>query len=329
MIRLLRRWLRNSAPTVPKGPLPVLRRSRADFDVPPESGARVTWLGHATSLVEIDGTRLLIDPVWAERASPVSWFGPRRFFAPPLPLDDLPEIDAVLVSHDHYDHLDKIAVKQLAAGGHRFVVPTGVGAVLIGWGVHQHQVIEVAWWDRVEVGSVEITATPTQHFSGRSLLMHDRNRTGWCGFAIRGASAGIYYAGDSGPFGGFAEVGRRLGPFDATLVEIGAYDRMWADIHLGPECAVDAVVAARGGLMIPIHWATFNLAMHGWTEPAERVRVAAARAGVPLAIPRPGASVDPHAPPPVEVWWPDLPWERAEDHGRAGTSAPAGKGIGE
>ncbi|MEM7416664.1 MAG: MBL fold metallo-hydrolase [Gemmatimonadota bacterium] len=314
MIRILREWFFKSAPTVPSEPVPVVARRRSDFGAPRAGALEVTWLGHSTALIDIDGTRVLLDPVWAERASPVQFAGPKRFFDPPIALDELPDPDVVLLSHDHYDHLDKATVRVLARRGIRFIVPTGVGERFRKWGIDTEQVTEVAWWDEIQVGEVTITATPAQHFSGRSMLMTDRNRTHWCGFALRGPERSLYYAGDTGWFDGFTEIGEALGPFEMTLIEVGAYNRLWTDIHIGPEQGVRAVRTVQGGLMIPVHWGTFDLAMHGWTEPIERVLAAAAKQGVPVAVPRPGETVDPSDPPSVERWWPNLPWQTAEEH---------------
>ncbi len=314
MLRLLREWISTSAPSAPDAPMPVERRTRTDFNQPPATGLRVTWLGHATTLVEIDGRTLLIDPVWAERVSPIPGIGPKRFFEPPLALEELPHVDAVLISHDHYDHLDRRTVEVLGMLGLPFITPLGVGDRLIGWGVPRNQISQMDWWESREVGGVTITATPARHFSGRSAIMIDRNRTLWCGFTLIGPQHKLYYTGDSAMFEGFAQVGEQLGPFDATMVEIGAYDRLWADVHLGPEQAVHAVREARGGLIIPLHWATFNLAMHGWTEPIERLLAEAERTGARVVAPRPGQQISPDLPVPVERWWPSLPWQSATEH---------------
>jgi L-ascorbate metabolism protein UlaG (beta-lactamase superfamily) len=307
-------FLRERAPRTPTSPLPAESRSAADYASAPASGLRVTWLGHSSSLVEIEGQRFLLDPVWAERASPAQWFGPRRFFAPPLPLEELPPIDAVLLSHDHYDHLDEATVRRLGARGLRFLAPTGVGARLVGWGIPASQVTELSWWESQRIGGVQVTATPARHFSGRSPIFVDRDRSLWCGYALAGAQRRLYYAGDTAMSGDFPDVGAALGPFDATLMEIGAYSQLWPDVHIGPEQAVAAHRQARGGVLIPVHWGTFDLAMHGWTEPVERVLVAAAREGVPVMVPRPGGRVEPTQPGIVERWWPSLPWRSAEEY---------------
>lgn len=312
MLAAFKEWMRGAEHTTPEAPLPVMKRTKEAFVAPPKSGLRITWIGHSTSLVEIDGARLLLDPTWSERSSPMSWNGPKRFFEPPVDIAALPPIDAVLISHDHYDHLDKRTVQLLAAQQMRFIVPLGVDARLIGFGVPAEKIDALDWWEPISVGDIVVTATPARHFSGRSLL--DRDKTLWAGYAMVGDSHRVYYTGDTGMFPGFKAIGDRLGPFDATLVEIGAYNRLWADLHLGPEQAVRAVRDAKGGLLIPVHWATFNLAMHSWVEPAERLMVAATKKGVHYAFPRPGESVEPGVFVPVARWWPKLPWQTAQQH---------------
>ncbi|MBN2526089.1 MAG: MBL fold metallo-hydrolase [Deltaproteobacteria bacterium] len=310
--KAMKEWMKGADHTEPNTEVSTVQRRRADFDVFPQSGLRITWLGHSSSLVEIDGTRLLLDPIWSKRSSPVSWSGPKRFYGAPLPLNELPAIDAVLISHDHYDHLDKKTVQALAIRRVRFVVPLGVDARLKGFGVDSASIDVLDWWQRTKINNIYVTATPARHFSGRSLA--DRDKTLWAGYACTGDTHRVYYTGDTGMFPGFAEVGDRLGPFDATLVEIGAYHQLWADLHLGPEQAVQAVNNAKGGLLIPVHWATFKLAMHSWVEPAERLMIAATDAGVPYVLPWPGEFVEPASPPPVTRWWPSLPWQTAQQH---------------
>ena len=308
-------WLAGGSPhRTPSEPVPTVARTTADYDG--ASPFRLTWIGHGTTLVELAGARLLIDPVFSRHASPGPLFGVARFFEPPVALRDLPALDAVLLTHDHYDHLDRAAVQALASSVPRWLVPLGVGAHLERWGVPADRIDELDWWDEAAVGAVRVVATPARHFSGRSL--GDRDRTLWCGWAMLSEAGRLWASGDGGATAGFAEIGRRLGPFDASLVEAGAYNRSWADIHMGPEGAVQAVRDAGGGVLVPVHWGTFDLALHGWTEPAERVIVAAEAAGVPLAVPRPGAFVEPlggeaFAAADVERWWPDLPWETADE----------------
>lgn len=301
---------RRSKHTRPKEPIPVIEGDGSAFSAAPESGLRVTWFGHSSTLVEIDDARVLTDPVWGERSSPISWMGPRRWYAPPVALEDLPAIDAVVISHDHYDHLQRGTIEAMAGWDTAFVVPLGVGAHLAYWGVPEDRIVELDWWDRAEVGDLEIVATPARHASGRHVL--DQNHTLWAGYALIGAEHRVYYSGDTGLFPGLREIGDRLGPFDLTMIEAGAYDRAWPDWHIGPEQAVLAHRLVRGEVMLPVHWGLFDLALHGWTEPIERVTAAGAAAGVTVITPRPGQGIEPAAPPQPDRWWPDLPWNSAE-----------------
>ncbi len=311
-------WLTGGSPhrTPEASGVPIQRRTAADFATPAE-GLRLTWMGHGTTLVEIAGRRFLIDPVWSDNASPGRLFGVKRFHDVPLALGDLPPLDAVLITHDHYDHLDAETVTALALRVPRWICPLGVGARLEGWGVPPQAITELDWWEATDASGVEITATPTRHFSGR--FVNDRDSTLWCGFVVQASpeasgarGPSVYVGGDGGYSDLFREVGERLGPFDVALMEVGAYNQAWADIHLGPEQAVQAALDARAQLMLPVHWATFDLALHGWTEPGERTLVAAREAGLPLALPRPGESIDIANPPEAARWWPDLAWETAE-----------------
>lgn len=263
---------------------------------------RVTWLGHSGVILEIDGARLLIDPLWYERASPVPFAGPKRFFANPIAIDALPPIDSLLISHDHYDHLDKRSILRLAARGTPIVTMRGVGERLIKWGVRADQVTELDWWDawRTPKG-IAITAAPTRHFSGRGLF--DRMSTLWGAFAIRGPRHNVYFGSDSGYFEGFRETGARLGPFDLTMIETGAYDVDWRSIHSLPEESVRQHVDLGGGLMMPIHWGTFALAMHPWKEPIERAMAEAERLGVPMLVPAPGETRDIADGAYLNPWW--------------------------
>lgn len=294
---------------MPPAPLPIRPLTRADVAAPPASGLRATWLGHATALLDVDGARVLVDPVWGERASPSALVGPKRFHPPPLALADLAPLDAVVVSHDHYDHLDMAAVRALAANPAqaraRFFVPLGVGAHLERWGVAPGRVTELDWGESARVGALTLTATPARHFSGRGVgdAVGRGNPTLWASWVIAGPAHRVFFSGDTGPFDGLADVGARHGPFDLTLIKVGAYGPTWPDIHLTPEQAVAAHGLLGGRVLLPIHWGTFNLAFHAWDEPAERVLSAARTAGVTLVLPRPGQPVEPAAPPPVDAWW--------------------------
>jgi L-ascorbate metabolism protein UlaG (beta-lactamase superfamily) len=307
----------------------VASGNAARFRTAPASGLRVTWLGHSSTLVEMDGYRVLVDPIWSERASPFASVGPKAFYPPPLQLDELPPIDAVVISHDHYDHLDHrtiVALASLAASRGwktRFVVPLGIGAHLGYWGVPQSRIVELDWWQSTSIGQpsgdsparpvapLQLTCTPARHTSGRMIV--DSAAKLWSGWVLLGAHHRVYSSGDTGLFPALREIGARLGPFDLALIEVGQYGRGWPDWHLGPEQAMAAFQMVRGRVMLPVHWGKFALAYHGWTEPVERALVAAARAGALILTPRPGQSVEPEAPPPRERWWPDIPWQTAAE----------------
>ena len=301
--------LHSSPDVVPAVPLPVVRPPRETWSTPPASGVRVTWFGHSSTLVEVDGHRVLFDPIWSERASPLSWAGPRRFYPPPVALADLPRLDAVVISHDHYDHLDRDTVLALAERGVVFVVPMGVGAHLAYWGVPEGRILELDWWDRAHVNGLTLVAVPARHASGRTLV--PRDPTLWAGYALLGDTHRVYYSGDSGLVPALHEIGDRLGPFDLTLIECGQYNAAWPDWHMGPEQAVTAHLWVKGRWLLPVHWGLFSLAPHGWTEPVERVLAAAQAQGVNVITPRPGQSVEPGAPHSQERWWPALAWSPA------------------
>jgi L-ascorbate metabolism protein UlaG (beta-lactamase superfamily) len=268
------RFFFGAAARSPRLPLGPFQTDPRIYATTPESGLRITWFGHSSSLVEIDGARVLIDPVWDERAAPTQWAGPKRFFAPTLALEDLPAIDTVIISHDHYDHLGAGTIRLLARmealRQTRWVTPLGVGAILISLGVDAKRCTELNWTEAVDLGSLRITALPTRHFSGRSLF--NRFETLWASFVLAGPKHRVYYGADSGEWQGFREIGEQYGPFDLTMLEIGASDPLWADIHMGPEGAVRSFRALGGqGLLMPIHWGLFDLALHPWTQPIESV----------------------------------------------------------
>jgi L-ascorbate metabolism protein UlaG (beta-lactamase superfamily) len=285
----------------PVRPVPLVT---PDLPTEPADGLFLTWYGHATTLVEIDGARVLFDPVWSERVSPTQLVGPRRLHPMPQPLDELPAVDAIVISHDHYDHLDLATVRTLLRTQTApFVVPLGVGAHLERWKVPAERIIELDWEESAEVAGLRLTATAAQHFSGRAFVRDD---TLWASWVVAGPTRKVFYTGDSGYFDGYAAIGEQHGPFDATLIQIGAYAEGWPDIHMTPEDGVATHVDVRGGLLVPVHWATFKLALHAWTEPADRVWAEAKAREVALAIPRPGERIDVDDPPTVDPWWQTL-----------------------
>ncbi len=287
---------------VPGADLP-LADPRATWRSAPESGLRVTWLGHSTLLFEIDGARILTDPVWAQRASPLPFAGPKRFHAPPVSIAALPDLDAVLISHDHYDHLDRAAVRALRRRDLRFITSLGVGTHLEAWGVPPDRITELDWWESttLEKSGVTITATPSQHFSGRTLL--DRNATAWSSFHLQGAVHRVFHGADTGLTPEYNEIRERLGTFDLVLLEIGAWHPAWGDIHLGPAHAIEAHGMLGSGRLLPIHWGTFNLAMHAWDEPIETLSALAPSRGVDLLTPMLGQPVEPSQVDGLTPWW--------------------------
>jgi L-ascorbate metabolism protein UlaG (beta-lactamase superfamily) len=303
LLAVLRAMLARGRTGRPGGPVPLAA------DPTPRTAAplAVTWYGHSSVLIEIDGCRVLADPVWGERASPSPTLGPRRMHPVPVPLSAVPPVDAVVISHDHYDHLDLPTVRALLrAGSAPFVVPLGIGDHLRRWGVPDARIVELDWGRSTTVGALTLTCTEARHFSGRGL---QRNTTLWSSWAITGPRHRVFFGGDTGYTPAFADIGSALGPFDLTLLPIGAYSDRWPLIHMTPEEAVRAHrdltgdPAGGAGLLVPVHWATFNLGFHTWAEPVQRLRAAAAGAGVRIAVPRPGGRVDTAVPSDPADWW--------------------------
>ena len=269
--------------------IPVLPIPPDSLRLAPAPGLRTFWFGHATVLVEIDGVRILTDPILSERASPVQIVGPKRFHAPPMALEQLVGIDAVVISHDHYDHLDMATVRQLAQGGTHFYVGLGIGAHLERWHVPPAQIHEMAWWQSAEVKGVAIHCTPARHYSGRRSM---DNSTLWASWLLKGPRHAAYFSGDTGYAAHFKDIRQRLGAPDMALLKVGAYGSTWLDIHMNPEAAVQAQLDLGAKTMLPVHWATFNLAYHAWDEPIVRTVAAAAAKGVVLATPRIGEKLE-------------------------------------
>ncbi|MEL1264036.1 MBL fold metallo-hydrolase [Pseudoxanthomonas putridarboris] len=290
---------RKPAGTVPAASIPVLEVTPAQLEQ--AADGTVYRLGHSTVLLKLEGRYWLTDPVFSERASPVQWAGPQRFHPAPIAIADLPRLSAVVLSHDHYDHLDKAAIRALVEKTDVFLVPLGVGDRLVRWGVPAAKVRQLDWWDETAVAGVRFVATPSQHFSGRTPF--DRNATLWSSWVIEGGGLRLFFSGDTGYFDGFREIGERYGPFDLTLLECGAYDRRWQDVHMLPAQTLQAHLDLRGEWMLPIHNSTFDLAFHEWHAPMETLTALAERSQVNMATPLIGQPVRLDQPMPVQRWW--------------------------
>lgn len=258
-------------------------------------------LGHSSIAMKLDNQLILTDPVFSDRASPVQWAGPKRFHETPIALDALPYVDVVVISHDHYDHLDKATVKQLGQKVGLFLTPLRVGQLLIKWGVPAEKVVELDWWQSHTVNGIEYVLTPTQHFSGRGIT--DRDTTLWGSWVINAKQHKVFFSGDSGYFGGFKEIGEKYGPFDFTMIETGAYNTLWSDIHMFPEQSVQAHIDLKGKVMMPIHNSTFDLSMHDWNEPMEQAMTISLEKGVTMVSPQIGQRMELAKPLPLEPWW--------------------------
>jgi L-ascorbate metabolism protein UlaG (beta-lactamase superfamily) len=291
-------------------------------------------MGHSSVLAEIDGRRVLFDPVWGERCSPFAFAGPKRLHPVPLPLAALGPVDAVVISHDHYDHLDLPTIQSLAGTDTVFAVPLGVGAHLERWGVSADRMRELDWNETTHIAGISLTATPARHFCGRGL--RNQQHTLWASWAVAGPEHRIYHSGDTGYFPGFKDIGAEHGPFDATMIQIGAYSEYWPknhtdstplpggwpDIHMTPAQGIQAHLDLQGGkphgVMMPIHWGTFNLSLHAWAEPGEWTKDAAEEAEQSAAFPRPGEPFEPAGTLPLDPWWRSVaapiahPWRRSE-----------------
>lgn len=285
--------------TVPAQPIPVRPLTREALLAAPDN--TLYRLGHSTMLIKLAGEFYLTDPVFSKRASPVQWAGPARFHAPPIGIDELPPIKAVILSHDHYDHLDHAAVKALDAKTAHFLAPLGVGDRLVAWGIDRAKVQQFDWWQGTQIDGVRFVATPAQHFSGRTPT--DRDSTLWASWVILHDDLRLFFSGDTGYFKGFKEIGAKYGPFDVALVETGAYDKRWPDVHMQPEETLQAFLDLGGRWLVPVHNGTFDLSLHRWQDPFDRITALAEERGVSLATPEMGEALDLRQPQPGRRWW--------------------------
>ncbi len=285
----------------PSGPLPV---SETDWDKIKSKEDTLTWFGHSAFLLTIDDKKMLIDPMLGPIASPVSLVGSRRYSEDLMHLiDEMPEIDAVFITHDHYDHLDYPSIKKLKSKVNHFFVPLGVSAHLMAWGIEKEKITELNWWEEINFQGLKVALTPSKHFSGRGLL--NRNSTLWGGWVILGEKTRFYTSGDGGYDSHFKQIGKKYGPFDLTLIEGGQYDRRWSESHMFPEESVQAHLDVRGKNMMLIHWGAFTLAFHRFSEPIERALIASEKSGVSLIAPKIGETVilNGEYSMPSSFWW--------------------------
>jgi L-ascorbate metabolism protein UlaG (beta-lactamase superfamily) len=267
-----------------------------------QESAQLTWFGHSAFLLQLDGKTILLDPMFGSTPAPHPMLGNKRYSKElPIAIEKLPHIDAIIISHDHYDHLDYGSILKLKDKVDRFYVPLGVGNHLIEWGVPASQIEELNWWDSTTLDHINLVSAPARHFSGRGLS--DRSTTLWCSWIIQGANEHIYFSGDGGYGPHFKEIGEKYGPFDISLMECGQYNEKWASIHMMPEETAQAAVDLNSKVMMPIHWGAFTLALHDWTDPADRVTKAAANLGMPVTTPRIGQPIILGASYPDLRWW--------------------------
>ncbi len=279
--------------------IPVVQLTAEDVKAMPDYS--VVRLTHSTLLFKLGGEYFLTDPMFSERVSAVSFIGTKRFHPSPITIAELPPIKAVLMSHDHYDHLDTASIEEIKDKVGHFYAPLGVGKRLIAMGVDKGKVSELDWWQSLSVGEVELTATPAQHFSGRGLF--DGNETLWTSWVIKTPAVKLFFGGDSGYFGGFKRIGEKFGPFDMTFVEAGAYHELWREIHMFPQESVQAHLDLKGKVMVPIHNGSFDLALHSWKEPFEQTAKFAVRQQVAIRFPRMGEVLSLQNPKPTPHWW--------------------------
>ncbi|MGG0705630.1 MBL fold metallo-hydrolase [Bacillus paramobilis] len=267
---------------------------------------RVTWFGHSASLLKIEGKTLLLDPMFGDASSPFPLFTSKRYSgAFSLKREDLQEIDAIIISHNHYDHLNYKSIMLLKDRAKHFYVPTGVAQYLIKWGVSPSKISEHNWWDEIAFDNIKLVCAPARHFSGRS--MTDRDCSLWCSWLILGQETRVFFSGDSGYAPHFKEIGDKYGPFDLTLMECGQYDPRWSAIHMLPEETVQAHIDVKGDLLLPIHWGAFTLALHEWSDPIERVTKEAKRLGVKITTPQIGESITLKSTDyPSSAWWKEI-----------------------
>lgn len=303
-MKVIKLFLQKSENREPNSPIPVLKIDSTE--IVNNKTARLTWFGHSAFLLELGNKNLLIDPMFGDSPSPIPAMGAKRYSKElPIAIEKLPLIDAVIFSHDHYDHLDYGSVLKLKNKVKHFFVPLGVGNHLRKWGVAADKITELDWWQTANYEGISFVCTPARHFSGRGIT--DRFSTLWASWVIKTDAQNLFFSGDSGYGPHFKEIGERFGPFDFAMMECGQYNENWSNIHMMPEETAQAAVDIKTKQMMPIHWGAFTLALHDWTEPVERVTVAAQKLGMPLFTPKIGEPIDlTKQEKPSSLWWKGL-----------------------
>jgi len=299
--KLMQQSLFSGVEKVPNRKLPQMQRDKRDFVGVPDDSFRMTWFGHSAYLLEIDGKKILLDPMLGPAASPV-FFAVKRFNQTlPLSAEDLPELDAVIFTHDHYDHLDYSTILKIKDKVSHFYTPLGVGDHLIKWGVSPERITQLDWWQDARIAHLTLVCTPTQHFSGRTFA--DRDRTLWSSWVLQSKDKNLFFNGDSGYFRGFKEIGDRFGPFDVCYMECGQYHYMWKENHMVPEETAQAFLDLQGKQLIPVHWGSFTLAPHDWYDPIERLTKICDSSGIHLVTPKIGETIDFNDRMVSVAWW--------------------------
>lgn len=285
-VKGMRGFFSSQPNTSPSSNIPVIHQDSLEL-VNYQGSARLIWFGHSTFLYQTAGKNVLLDPMLGPVPAPHPMLGGKRFGKNlPIAIEKLPKIDMVLLSHDHYDHLDYGSIIKLKDKVGKFFTPLGVGAHLVEWGVDEDKIVEMDWWDESTFMGFNLKCTPAQHFSGRGLT--DRGKTLWSGWVIHNDNTNIFFSGDSGYGGHFKDIGDKYGPFDFAMMECGQYNELWKEIHMMPEETAQAGIEVKAKTIMPIHWGAFKLAMHPWTDPVIRVNKKAKELGLPVITPKIG-----------------------------------------
>ncbi len=300
-LSVMKKILFDRGARVPQSKLPEVKPDLFKFLIRSEE-FKFIWFGHSTLLFNLDGQIILIDPVFSGSASPFSFLF-KRFQPPALKLAELPHINTILLSHDHYDHLDKETIKFFKDKSVNFIVPLGVGDYLEKWGIKVSRIRELSWGESTKQGTIVFTATPAQHFSGRGPF--DRNKTLWASWVIKGEHENIFFSGDSGYDAHFKDIGNRFGPFQYAFLENGQYNERWPDVHMQPEDTIQAFVDLNAQTLIPIHWGMFDLSLHHWSEPIVRLSKFTKAWHIPMITPRLGEVIETFNYK-SEDWWENL-----------------------